>query len=81
MSRVRLLRGVRSGGTREGKLEKGALIEVWFFGEQIVNGTVQAIDKASATVAFGLAIGGDWAVRVPRDWLRKREGGWLLEIG
>jgi hypothetical protein len=62
-------------------LEKGALIEVSFFGEQIVNGTVQAIDKASVTVVFGLAVGGDWAVRVPRDWLRKREGGWLLEIG
>jgi hypothetical protein len=62
-------------------LEEGALIEVWFFGEQIVNGTVQAIDKVSATVAFGLAAGGDWAVKVPRDWLKKREDSWLLEIG
>ncbi|MGB8486240.1 MAG: hypothetical protein WCD67_08230 [Xanthobacteraceae bacterium] len=62
-------------------MEEGALIEVWFFGEQIVNGTIQAIDKASATVAFGLALGGDWAVRVPRDWLKNREGSWLLEIG
>jgi hypothetical protein len=66
--------------TREGNLEKGAFIEVTFFGEQALSGIVQAVDKVSATIAFGLAVGA-WAVTVPRDWLRKKESGWLLEIG
>ena len=68
------------GKTRESKLEKGAAIEVTFFGEQAVSGIVQAVDKVTATIAFGSAVGA-WAVTVPRDWLRKKEDGWLLEIG
>ena len=51
-----------------------------FFGEQAVSGIVQAVDKVTATIAFGSAVGA-WAVTVPRDWLRKKEDGWLLEIG
>jgi hypothetical protein len=73
-------RVVRSGGTREGKLEKGAFVRVMFFGEQALSGIVQAVDKVTATIAFGLAVG-PWAVTVPRDWLQKSEGAWLLEIG
>jgi hypothetical protein len=69
----------RAGETKEEKLEKGTSIEVTFFGEQGLSGIVKAIDKVTATIAFGLAFGG-WAVTVPRDWIRKREDGWLLEI-
>ena len=68
------------GKTREGKLEKGASIEVTFFGEQVLSGIVQDLDKVTATIAFGVAVGA-WAVTVPRDWLHKAENGWLLEIG
>jgi hypothetical protein len=71
--------GKRAGETKEEKLEKGTSIEVTFFGEQGLSGIVKAIDKVTATIAFGLAFGG-WAVTVPRDWIRKREDGWLLEI-
>ena len=80
MSWFRPSRGARSAGTREGKLEKGAFVRVMFFGEQALSGIVQAADKVTATIAFGLAVG-PWAVTVPRDWLQKRESGWLLEIG
>ena len=72
--------GCALGEIRESKLEKGAFIEVTFFGEQALSGIVQAVDKVAATIAFGLAVGA-WAVTVPRDWLRKKESGWLLEIG
>jgi hypothetical protein len=75
-----IARGARLGETREGKLEKGALVRVMFFGEQAMSGIVQAVDKVTATIAFGLAVG-PWAVTVPRDWLQKREGSWSLEIG
>ena len=80
MSRFRPLRGVRSGGTREGKLEEGAFVRVMFFGEQALSGVVQAVDKVTATIAFWVAVG-PWAVTVPRDWLQKSEGDWSLEIG
>jgi hypothetical protein len=72
--------GCALGETRESKLEKGAFIEVTFFGEQALFGIVQAVDKVTATIAFGLAVGA-WAVTVPRDWLHNKESGWLLEIG
>jgi hypothetical protein len=44
-------------GTREGTLEKGAFVRVMFFGEQALSGIVQAADKVTATIAFGLAVG------------------------
>jgi L-arabinose isomerase len=75
-----IARGARWRKCREVKLEKGASIEVTFFGEQALSGIVQALDKVTATIAFGVAVGA-WAVTVPRDWLRKKEDGWLLEIG
>jgi hypothetical protein len=53
---------------------------VTFFGEQVLSGIVQDLDKVTATIAFGVAVGA-WAVTVPRDWLHKTENGWLLEIG
>jgi hypothetical protein len=62
--------GCALGEIRESKLEKGGFIEVTFFGEQALSGIVQAVDKVTATIAFGLAVGA-WAVTVPRDWLRK----------
>lgn len=73
------MRGARLEITREGKLEKGASIEVTFFGEQVLYGIVQALDKATVTIAFGVAVGA-WAVTVPGDWLHKTESGWSLEI-
>jgi hypothetical protein len=61
-------------------LEKGAFVTVMFFGEQALYGIVQAVDKVTATIAFGLAFR-PWAVTVPRDWLQKKEDGWSLDIG
>jgi hypothetical protein len=49
--------GCALGEIRESKLEKGAFIEVTFFGEQALSGIVQAVDKVTATIAFGLAVG------------------------
>jgi hypothetical protein len=50
MSRLRPSCELRVGDIGEGDLEKGAFIEVTFFGEQVLPGIVQAADKVTATI-------------------------------
>ena len=63
----------------ETKMEKGEPIEVWFFGDSAVTGTVENVDKVTATIVFG-KISRTWSVTVPRTWIRKREDRLLVEL-
>ena len=63
----------------ETKMEKGEPIEVWFFGDSAVTGTVENVDKVTATIVFG-KIFRAWSVTVPRTWIRKREDRLLVEL-
>jgi hypothetical protein len=42
----------------ETKMEKGEPIEVWFFGDSAVTGTVENVDKVTATIVIGKIFGG-----------------------
>jgi hypothetical protein len=67
------------GKAQESKLNKGEPIDVTFFGEHSLPGIVEAVDKVTTTIVFGRAMGG-WAVTVPRDWVRRHEDRWLLDL-
>ena len=62
----------------ETKME-GEPIEVWFFGDNAVTGTLENVDKVTATIVFG-KIFRAWSVTVPRTWIRKREDRLLVEL-
>jgi hypothetical protein len=63
----------------QAKMEKGEPIQVWFFGNNAVTGTVENVDKVTATIVFG-KIFGNWSVTVPRTWICKREDRLLVEL-
>jgi hypothetical protein len=63
----------------ETKMEKGVPIEVWFFGDNAVTGTVENVDKVTATIVIG-KIFGAWSITVPRTWIRKREDQLSVEL-
>ena len=80
--------GVRSAGVgkisqrakyMETKMEKDKRIEVLFFGSNAVTGTVENVDKVTATIVFGMIFGA-WSVTVPRTWIRKHEDRLLVEL-
>ena len=58
---------------------KGKRIEVLFFGSNAVTGTVENVDKVTATIVFGMIFGA-WSVTVPRTWIRKHEDRLLVEL-
>lgn len=63
----------------ETKMEKGKPIEVWFFGDHAVTGTVENLDKVTATIAFG-KISAGWSITVPRNWIRNRQNRLSVEL-
>jgi hypothetical protein len=67
------------GKAQESKLEKGETIDVTFFGDRSLSGIVEAVDGVTITIVFGM-VAGRWAVTVPRNWVRRPEEGWLVEI-
>ena len=63
----------------ETKMEKGEPIQILFFGDNAVTGTVENVDKVTATIVIG-KIFEAWSVTVPRTWIRKREDRLLVEL-
>jgi hypothetical protein len=59
-------------------VQKGEPVVVLFFGEHPVRGTVEDVDKAKTSIAFGQ---GTWTVTAPRTWVRQQEGDWVLDLG
>jgi hypothetical protein len=56
-------------------------VDVTFFGKNSVRGVVEEVATATATIVFGKVVGGGWAVTIPRDWARRNEDRWLLDLG
>jgi hypothetical protein len=59
-------------------MQKGKLVIVKFFGEHVVCGTVEDVDKTKAMIAFGQ---GTWVVTAPRNWIQQREDDLVIDIG
>jgi hypothetical protein len=59
-------------------VQKGKPVVVKFFGEYVVRGTVEDVDKSKAVIAFGQ---GTWTVIAPRDWIRQHENDLVVDIG
>jgi hypothetical protein len=62
-------------------MKQGELVDVTFFGRNSVRGVVEEVATATATIVFGKVVGGGWAVTIPRDWARRNEDRWLLDLG
>jgi hypothetical protein len=67
------------GKAQESKLEKGETIDVTFFGDRSLPGTVEAVDGVTITIVFGKLVG-RWTVKVPHNWARRDEERWLIDI-
>jgi hypothetical protein len=64
--------------SRETAVPNGKPVIVKFFGEYVVRGTVQDVDKSKAVIAFGQ---GTWTVIAPRNWIREHEDDLVIDIG
>jgi hypothetical protein len=62
-------------------MKQGELVDVTFFGKNSVRGVVEEVATATATIVFGKVVAGGWAVTIPRDWARRNEDRWLLDLG
>ena len=64
--------------SRERAVQKGKPVVVNFFGEHVLRGTVEDVDKTKAMIAFGQ---GTWVVTTPRNWIRQHEDDLAIDIG
>jgi hypothetical protein len=64
--------------SQEIAVQKGKPVIVKFFGEYVVRGTVDEVDKSKAVIAFGQ---GSWTVIAPLGWIRQHEDGLVIDIG
>jgi hypothetical protein len=73
-----IFKRTRGRSAREVALQKGEPVVVVFFGENLVRGVVEDVDKTKALIAFGR---GAWTVTAPRNWVRQQEDDWVLDLG
>ena len=64
--------------SRERAVQKGKPVVVNCFGEYILRGTVEDVDKTKAMIAFGQ---GTSVVTAPRNWIRQHEDDLVIDIG
>ena len=64
--------------SRERAMQRGKPVVVNFFGEYVLRGTVEDVDKTKAMIAFGQ---GTWVVTAPRNWIRQHEDDLVIDIG
>ncbi len=60
-------------------MNKGEAIDVTFFEKYTLPGLVEEIDDITTTIIFVKPMG-EWAVKVPRAWIRRENNRLVLDL-